>query len=73
MSSDRSADDAAEYFAEMPWHTLKYSEREAKAQFSMLFEIRGIPSLVLLNGEGECVTKDGRSVVMEQDMEDWKI
>merc|ERR1711998_694869 len=48
LSSDKDDESFKEYFAEMPWLALPYSERSLKEDLSNLFKVRGIPSLVLL-------------------------
>ena len=65
VSSDRSEEDAASYYADMPWKMLKYSERDIKSSVSQAFNVNGIPFLALLNGEGEVITTDGREAIME--------
>ena len=72
VSSDRTADDAQKYYDEMmPWHMLKYEQRDAKSDLSRCFEVRGIPSVILLNGDGELITTNGREVVMVEPFENW--
>ncbi len=68
VSSDRDEDSAASYFAEMPWTMLKYSEREMKAKLSAIFEVSGIPTLVLIDNQG-VITTDGRTAIMECEFE----
>merc|ERR1711902_388616 len=52
-----------EYFEEMPWCALSFKERTLKNNLSELYEVQGIPTLVLLTGNGELITKDGRSAI----------
>ncbi|XP_060596591.1 nucleoredoxin-like [Ruditapes philippinarum] len=61
ISSDRDETSFSEYFGEMPWIALKYNDRDGKAKLSSLFEVTGIPTLVILDKNGDLVTKDGRS------------
>ncbi|GAB9472978.1 Nucleoredoxin [Globisporangium polare] len=63
VSSDRDEPAFAEYYGEMPFVALPYEQRERKAELSVKFEVRGIPTLVFLNERGELVTEDGRSAV----------
>ena len=66
ISSDRSDADFKEYFKEMPWLALPFSERDLKGSLSGKYGVNGIPSLILLDGAtGEIITKDGRSVIMQ--------
>ena len=72
ISSDSSAAACTEYFAEMPWKCLDYGDRRTKEMLSspMLFNVTGIPTLVLLDGDGKLITKDGRDAVMNTPFED---
>jgi nucleoredoxin len=63
ISSDNSEAEFKDYMAEMPWLALPYSERELKADLSGVFEVRGIPTLVLLQADGTLITGDGREAV----------
>jgi len=63
VSSDKSEDQFDEYFAEMPWLALDYSQRKLKAQLSELYGVSGIPNVVLIDADGSVITKDGRSAI----------
>jgi len=64
LSSDQDDDSFKSYFADMPWLALPYSQRALKELVSKAFEVRGIPTLVLLDPKtGEVITKDGREAV----------
>merc|ERR1712070_1164071 len=52
-----------EYFGEMPWMALDYSDRKLKAQLSELFGVSGIPSVVIIDADGSIISKDGRSAI----------
>ena len=66
VSSDREEPDFDSYFGEQPWLALPYAERKLKAALGKKYEVSGIPSLIILDGEtGEVITKDGREAVME--------
>jgi len=64
-SSDRDEGAFSEYFKEMPWLALPYGERELKEKLSKKFKVQGIPSFVIVDGEGKLVTKNGRSIVTD--------
>jgi len=66
VSSDRSEEGFKEYFGEMPWLALQYSDRKAKEELSKCFGVSGIPSLVLLDTDFSVITKKGRSAVMRE-------
>jgi nucleoredoxin len=63
VSSDRDEDAFQNYSGEMPWLALDFSDRKTKEQLSKHFDIRGIPSLVIVGPDGETITTDGRSVI----------
>merc|ERR1712137_258902 len=52
-----------EYYAEQPWAALPYANREMKEQLSKKFKVQGIPSFVIVDAEGELITKDGREAI----------
>jgi len=61
--SDKPAFD--EYFAEQPWLALPFEKRELKETLSKKYKVQGIPTLIVLGPEGDLITKDGRSEVMQ--------
>jgi len=63
VSSDRDSGAFDEYFKEMPWLALPFSDKKTQSQLSQKFKIQGIPSLVILNSEGQLITANGRSEV----------
>ena len=76
VSSDRSAEDMANYIREShgAWPALPHGSDVGQA-LKQRFSISGIPSLVILNGKtGELVTKDGRTAVQSKGpaaIKDW--
>jgi len=64
-SSDKDEGAFKEYFGEMPWFALPYAARDKKEALSKKYKVQGIPSFVILTPEGETITTDGRSAVME--------
>jgi len=65
VSSDSDQEAFDEYFGEMPWLALPYADRKRKTALSKKFKVRGIPTLVLLDGEGNLISKDGRGLLTE--------
>lgn len=63
MSSDRDEEGFKEYFAEMPWLALPFDDRDGKGKLSGIFEVQGIPTLVLLDSEMKVVNADTRGAV----------
>jgi nucleoredoxin len=65
VSGDRDEDSFKEYYAEQPWLALSYGLRDEKAALNKKYKVQGIPSLIVLGSDGELITKDGRSKIME--------
>ena len=65
VSSDRDEHAFNEYFGEMPWLALPYSDREKKQSLSSRYGVQGIPSFVILNPDGTTITKNGRDAVSQ--------
>lgn len=62
-SSDNSESQFNEYYAQMPWLAIPYEERDTKEALSREFGVRGIPMLVVIDENGELITKEGRGNV----------
>jgi nucleoredoxin len=62
-SSDRDESSFSEYYEEMPWLALPFSDRDLKAALSKKFKVSGIPMLVLLNADGSVITTEGRAEI----------
>eukprot|EP01111_Echinosteliopsis_oligospora_P017955 TRINITY_DN7990_c0_g1_i5.p1 TRINITY_DN7990_c0_g1~~TRINITY_DN7990_c0_g1_i5.p1 ORF type:complete len:531 (-),score=188.37 TRINITY_DN7990_c0_g1_i5:28-1620(-) len=65
VSSDRDEEAFKEYHGEMPWLALPFSDRDAKTRLSELFDVEGIPQLILLDENGEVITTEGVQKIME--------
>merc|ERR1712070_1179707 len=63
VSSDKKEDAFEEYFSEMPWLALDYSDRKLKEELSGLFGVQGIPAVVIIDSDGSVISKDGRSAI----------
>ena len=63
VSGDRSDDECINYYASMPWLLLKFSEKSLKTNLMEEFNVAGIPSLILLDGEGNLITTHGRQLI----------
>merc|ERR1711988_1387207 len=62
-SSDRDEAAFKEYFGEMPWLSLPYSDRAAKEKLSKIFGVSGIPSFHIIEHDGTVINSNGRSAV----------
>jgi nucleoredoxin len=65
ISSDRDEASFREYFSQMPWLALPFSERGIKEMLSSTFGISGIPALLVFDHQGKLVDRDGRATVMQ--------
>jgi nucleoredoxin len=63
VSSDRDEAAFKEYYKDMPWLALNFSDRELKNELSAVCGVRGIPSLVIIGPDGDIINKNGRSAV----------
>lgn len=63
VSSDRDEAAFAEYYGAQPWTALPYAARDAKAKLSKKFKVSGIPTVVLLSGDGKLLTTNGREII----------
>ena len=62
ISSDQDKKTFDSYYGEMPWPALPFEFRREKGQLSKAFHVRGIPSLLVLDGNsGKLISKEGRS------------
>ncbi|CAD5219228.1 unnamed protein product [Bursaphelenchus okinawaensis] len=69
VSRDRSADDQVEYYEEQlpPWPYVPFGTKDIRG-FLKLFEIKSIPTLILVDKEGK-VVDDGARVQVEKNYE----
>mmetsp|Transcript_25572 Transcript_25572/g.76190 ORF Transcript_25572/g.76190 Transcript_25572/m.76190 type:complete len:335 (+) Transcript_25572:98-1102(+) len=63
VSSDRDEDSFKDYYKDMPWLALDYSQRKEKEVLSNHFGVEGIPSLVILDKDGSVINKEGRNAI----------
>ena len=64
-SSDKDESAFNEYYGEMPFLALPFSERSKKEALSKKFGVKGIPMLVVVAPDGSTVTTEGRKAVSE--------
>lgn len=67
VSSDHSESDMYSYMEEMemPWLALPFGDSHKKKRKALLqkFKVEGIPRLVIVDAEGNLITKDGKGDV----------
>lgn len=64
VSGDNAEEEYEEYFGTMPWAALPFEDPRA-AELNALFEVDGIPTLVLVDPTGKTLTTELRGVVAE--------
>lgn len=62
VTGDRAESDFQGYFAEMPWLAIPFGDPRL-SKLNERFEVEGIPTLVILDHEGNVVNKSARSGV----------
>eukprot|EP00624_Nannochloropsis_granulata_P001366 evm.model.NODE_16644_length_5819_cov_17.997078.1 len=65
VSMDETEEKFNEYFAEMPWLSLPYTDKTTRSLLMTELEVRGLPSLVLLDENREVITTKGRDFVLK--------
>ena len=62
VSSDRSAEDQTEYMKDydMEWPAIPH-DSPLRGELAAKYGIQGIPSLIIVDDQGNLITKDGRS------------
>jgi nucleoredoxin len=65
VSSDKDEAAFNEYWGSMPWLALPFAERSQKEALSRKFKVQGIPTLVVLDGQGNTITTGARGKVQE--------
>ncbi|XP_033747442.1 nucleoredoxin-like [Pecten maximus] len=62
VSSDRSEESFSKYLETMPWWAIPFGDSRME-QLKAIFGVDGIPTFVILDGNGEVVTLNGRTAV----------
>ncbi len=65
VSADQDDDAFKEYFGSMPWLALPFEQRDKAKALNKKFKVQGIPTLVIVDGNGELITTNGRAAVSE--------
>jgi nucleoredoxin len=53
-----------EYYGEQPWSAVPFEDRAAEQRLSKKFKVTGLPCLVIVDGDGELITKEGQDAVL---------
>jgi nucleoredoxin len=68
LSSDSDEESFDEYYKDMPWLKLNYDQQDKKDELEEKFEVDGIPTLILLDGDsGDVICTDARKQIQDKD------
>ncbi|GAB4854087.1 hypothetical protein Ancab_022669 [Ancistrocladus abbreviatus] len=62
ISTDRDQDEFNSSLSTMPWLAIPYQDK-TRQDLRRIFEIKGIPSLVVVGADGKTITTNGRALV----------
>ena len=62
ISLDKNENEFNEYFSKMPWKSLPFNNEQSE-ELSEFFGVQGIPTLVLVDYEGNVLTGQGREII----------
>jgi len=65
VSADQDTEAFTEYYGEQPWYAVPYDQQDQRDSLNEAFNIRGIPALLVLDKDGQVISKDGRSEIMK--------
>lgn len=69
VSADEDDEAFKGYFSKMPWLAIPFSDSEIRDSLDELFEVRGIPYLVILDENGKVLTDSGVEIIREYGVE----
>jgi nucleoredoxin len=69
ISADKDEKSFDSYFSKMPWLAIPFSDTEARERLDKTFKIRGIPTLVMIDANGNFLTNDAVELVTEHGSE----
>ncbi|XP_054790665.1 probable nucleoredoxin 1 [Prosopis cineraria] len=65
VSADEDEDSFKGYFSKMPWLAVPFSDSDTRSSLDQLFQVQGIPHLVILDENGRVATEDGTEAIDE--------
>lgn len=65
VSADEDDEMFEEYFSEMPWLAIPFSDSDIRDHLDELFRVRGIPHLVIIDENGKVSTDSGVEIIRE--------
>ncbi|KAA8530621.1 hypothetical protein F0562_005445 [Nyssa sinensis] len=64
ISADEYVESFNNYFSKMPWLAVPFSDSETRNRLNKLFEVDGIPHLVILDEKGKVLSDEGVEIVL---------
>ncbi|KAI9125221.1 hypothetical protein K1719_003837 [Acacia pycnantha] len=65
VSADEDEDAFKGYFSKMPWLAVPFSDSETRDRLDELFEVQGIPHLVILDENGKVAVEEVTEILLE--------
>jgi thiol-disulfide isomerase/thioredoxin len=62
VSLDKNENEFNEYFSKMPWKSLPFDNQQSE-ELSEFFGVQGIPTLILVDHEGNVLTRQGKEII----------
>ena len=62
VSLDKNENEFNEYFSKMPWKSLPFDNQQSE-ELSEFFGVQGIPTLILVDHEGNLLTREGKEMI----------
>ena len=62
ISLDKNENEFNEYFSKMPWKSLPFDNQQAE-ELSEFFGVQGIPTLILVDYEGNVLIRQGKEII----------
>lgn len=69
VSGDEDEESFKGYFSKMPWLAIPFSDSGTRDRLDELFQVKGIPHLVLIDEDGKVVSDSGVEVIREYGVE----
>ncbi|XP_031501395.1 probable nucleoredoxin 1 [Nymphaea colorata] len=65
VSADEDQEEFDKYFSKMPWLAIPFSDSDIRSSLDQIFEVSGIPHLVILDGNGQLLTDDAAMMIRD--------
>lgn len=69
ISSDKNEEEFKNYFKEMPWLAIPKNNTDAINSIKTHFNVRGIPTFIVLDSNGKVIDSDARNEVASKNVE----